>query len=78
MPLTLYLWEREEEGDFYQKDLFKIIRATRKIYSEDEVQEERSIKELLWLDFDRLYSGHHQIIQKDASKILRHYKQFLN
>lgn len=58
-------------GDALQQRNGKIVRTPRKIYSEDEEQEEQSVKKLLELDFDRLYSGHHQILEKDAARILK-------
>ena len=58
-------------GDALQQKKGRIIRAHRFIYSEDAEREEKSVKKLLELDFDKLFSGHHHIIFKDASNKLR-------
>lgn len=57
-------------GDALQQRNGRIIKPKR-AYSENPEQEEDSVQKLLELDFDKLFSGHHELIFSDAAKKLK-------
>ncbi len=58
-------------GDTLQHRNGNVVRVHRSIYSENSKVEEESVEMLLQLCFDKLLSGHHELILSNASEKLK-------